>query len=56
VYGEQVEDFVFLKKEAIFIVAVLALQEVDRQLQAKKARNDSLEARILALETALGIS
>jgi hypothetical protein len=50
VYGQQVDDFVFLKKDAIWTVATSALQEVDRQLQAEKARNDALEARILALE------
>ena len=29
-YGQQVDDFVFLKKESIFTVATSALQEVDR--------------------------
>ena len=53
VYGEEVDDFVFLKKDAIFTVAVSALQEVDRQLQQEKARNDRLEARLQALETKL---
>jgi len=41
---------VFLKKEAIFTVATSALQEVDRQLQAEKAKLVSLEARLSALE------
>ena len=50
VYGQQVDDFHFLKKDAIWTVATSALQEVDRQLQAEKTRNDALEARILALE------
>ena len=50
VYGQHVDDFVFLQKDAIWTVATSALQEVDRQLQAEKARNDALEARILALE------
>ena len=50
VYGQEVDDFIFVKKEAIWTVATAALQEVDRQLQAEKARNDTLEARILALE------
>jgi len=52
IYGQQVDDFVFLKKDAIWTVATAALQEVDRQLQAEKTRNDALEARILALESA----
>ena len=50
VFGQQVGDFVFIKKDAIWTVATAALQEVDRQLQAEKARNDALEARIAALE------
>ena len=50
IYGEDVDDFIYLKKEAIFTIATAALQEVDRQLQVEKARNDALEARILALE------
>ena len=52
VYGQEVDDFVYLKKDAIWTIATAALQEVDRQLQAEKARNDDLEARILALENA----
>lgn len=52
VYGQQVDDFVFLKKDAIWTVATSALQELDRQLQTERARNDALEARILALENA----
>jgi hypothetical protein len=50
IYGEKIHDFVFLKKDYIFTIATAALQEVDRQLQAEKARNDLLEARVLALE------
>jgi len=52
VYGEEVNDFHFLKKDAIWTVATAALQEVDRQLQVERSRNDTLEARILALESA----
>jgi hypothetical protein len=50
VYGQQVQDFVMLQKEAIFTIATSALQEVDRQLQAEKDKVASLEARISALE------
>ena len=52
VYGQKVDDFVFVKKDAIWTIATAALQEVDRQLQAERARNDALEARIEALENA----
>jgi hypothetical protein len=59
IYGEQVDDFLFLKKESIFTVATAALQEVDRQLQAEKAKVATLEtqlasvlARLDALENA----
>ena len=50
VYGQQVDDFVFLQKDAIWTVATSALQEVDRQLQIEKARNDELQVRLQALE------
>ncbi len=50
IYGQQVEDVRGLKKDAIWTVATSALQEVDRQLQAEKAKVASLEARIAALE------
>jgi len=50
IWGQQVNDFHHLQKSAIWTVATAALQEVDRQLQAEKARNDLLEARVLALE------
>ena len=50
VYGQQVDDFVFLKKEAIWTVATSALQEVDRQLQAEKEKVASLEERLAVLE------
>ena len=46
VYGQQVDDFTFLKKDAIWTVATAALQEVDRQLQNEKIRNDTLETRV----------
>ena len=50
VKGEVVDDFKILNKDYLWTIATSALQEVDRQLQAEKARNDALEARILALE------
>ena len=52
VYGQEVDDFIFVKKDAIWTVATAALQEVDRKQQADKARITTLEARILALENA----
>jgi hypothetical protein len=59
VYGQKVDDFHYLNKQAIFTVATSALQEVDRQLQAEKAKTATLEtqladliARVSALETA----
>ena len=50
VYGEEVDDFVFLKKEAIFTIATAAVQEIDRQLQQEKAKVADLLARVEALE------
>ena len=46
IYGQVVDDFVFLKKDAIWTVTTAALQQVDRKVQ-------TLEARILALETVI---
>jgi len=51
--GERVNDFRTLKKEMLFAINFSATQEIDRQLQAEKARNDALEARLLALEEKL---
>ena len=56
VYGQEVDNFNTLKKEAIFTVATAALQEVDRQQQADKLKIATLETQItdlLARVTAL---
>ena len=50
VYGQEVDDFVFLKKEAIWTVATAALQEVDRQLQAEKTKTTALETKLQEAE------
>ena len=49
IYGQEVDDFVFLKKEAIWTVATSALQEVDRQLQAEKAKVATLETQLASV-------
>ena len=46
VYGQQVDDFVFLKKEAIWTVATSALQEVDRIQQQLVDQIADLEAAV----------
>jgi Chaperone of endosialidase len=51
IYGQEVHDFHNLDKNAIFTVATAALQEVDRQQQADKARITELEASVAGLET-----
>jgi hypothetical protein len=53
VYGIQVDDFHSLNKDAIFTIATAALQEVDRQLQEEKSKNQTLESRITQLEARL---
>mgnify|MGYP001259714621 CR=1 FL=1 len=50
VRGEKVEDFRTLNKDYLWTIATSALQEVDRQLQAERARNDDLQVRLQALE------
>jgi len=49
IYGQEVDDFLFLKKEAIWTVATSALQEVDRQLQAEKAKVATLETQLASV-------
>ena len=51
VYGKQVEDFNSLNKSKLFTVAFSALQEVDKQQQADKAKIGSLETQVSSLET-----
>jgi hypothetical protein len=53
VYGQIVSDFHHLNKDAIFTVAVSALQEVDRQQQLHKNKISTLEARMALLEQRL---
>jgi hypothetical protein len=60
VYGQEVEDFHTLKKDAIFSLATAALQEVDKeqqvhagQIQALNAKNTELEASIAASEATI---
>jgi len=49
IYGQEVDDFVFIKKEAIWTIATSALQEVDRQLQAEKAKVATLETQLASV-------
>lgn len=46
VFGQEVDDYKILNNEAIAMVATAALQEVDRQQQADKARIAELEATV----------
>jgi Fe2+ or Zn2+ uptake regulation protein len=50
IYGQEVNDFNNLDKSVIFTVATAALQEVDRQQQADKARIAELENHVSNLE------
>jgi hypothetical protein len=50
IFGQKVNDFVYLDKNAIFTVATAALQEVDRQLQHDEVENDSISSRLTKLE------
>jgi hypothetical protein len=44
VYGQRVDDFVYLKKDAIWTLTTAALQEVDRQMQDLLRRVEALES------------
>jgi len=47
--GQKASNFNYLNKNAIFTIATAALQEVDRQLQAEKAKTATLESQVAAL-------
>lgn len=49
IFGEYVQDFHSLDKNAIFTIATAALQEVDRQLQAEKTKVATLETQVADL-------
>lgn len=51
--GQKVNDFHTLDKNVIFTVATAALQEVDRQLQAEKAKTATLESQLADVLTRL---
>jgi len=53
VYGQEVNDFHTLNKEAIWTVATAALQEVDRQLQAEKQKTATLETTLSSTQATL---
>ena len=50
VYGQEVNDFHSMKKDAIWTVATAALQEVDRQLQAEKEKTVQLGTTVNTLK------
>ena len=53
VYGQEVDDFHTLNKDAIYAVSVAALQEVDRQLQTEKQAHIATQQRLDILESFL---
>ena len=52
-YGQQVNNFNTIKKDYIFTVNVAATQEIDRQLQAEKAKVAALETQLADVLTRL---
>ena len=51
IFGQEVNDFHNLDKDVIFTVATAALQEVDRQQQADKARIAELETTVASQQS-----
>jgi hypothetical protein len=51
IFGQEINDFHNLDKDVIFTVATAALQEVDRQQQADKARIAELESTVSAQQS-----
>ena len=56
VYGQEVNDFHNLNKDAIWTVATAALQEVDRQLQAEKQKTADLQTTLASTQETLAAS
>ena len=50
VYGEEVDDFLNLKKEVFHAISVSSIQELHRRLEAEKTKVADLLARVEALE------
>lgn len=50
VYGQEVNNFHTLNKDAIWTVSAAALQEVDRQLQAEKEKTRLLQIQVAELK------
>ena len=53
VYGQKVTDFNNLNKNCLWTYSTAALQEVDRQLQAEKAKVTTLETQLASVLTRL---
>ena len=53
IYGQEVDNVHTIIKDKIFTTGISALQEVDRQQQADKAKIASLETQVSTLETQL---
>ena len=51
VYGQEVNNFHALNKDAIWTVTAAALQEVDRQLQVEKEKTRLLQIQVAELKT-----
>jgi hypothetical protein len=49
-YGQEVDNFHTLEKDAIWTVATAALQEVDRQLQQEKTKTQTLQEEVQTLQ------
>jgi hypothetical protein len=50
VWGQKVNDFHHLNKDYLWTIGTAALQEVDRQLQAEKAKTYELQKKVELLE------
>ena len=50
-YGQEVDDFHFIDKNAIFTVVTAAVQDIDRIVQAQEAKISALEQQIASLQT-----
>ena len=55
VYGQQVNDFRCLEKDAIFTITTAAVQQIDREFQEAKQTIQTQQSQIQELQTKLDI-
>ena len=53
IYGKFVDDFHILNKNAVFVVATAAIQELDRKVSNLTNENNNLKTQLSTIESRL---